>query len=81
MQLQLVRATREARQFDEIVNAFTPPMRRVCPHLADAELRQMIERMAMHQLLEEQRRSTAPRGANRSRRLPSGGRTTTLHAC
>jgi hypothetical protein len=81
MQLQLVRATREARQFDEIVSAFTPPMRRVCPHLTDAELRQMIERMAMHQLLEEQRRCAAPRRPSRSRHVSSGRRTTTLHSC
>jgi hypothetical protein len=67
MQLQLVRATRDARQFDEIVSAFTPPMRRVCPHLADAELREMIERMALHQLLEEQRRCATPPRTTRSR--------------
>jgi hypothetical protein len=81
MQLQLVRATREARQFDEIVSAFTPPMRRVLPHLADAELREMIERMALHQLAEEQRRCAAPRHASRSRRVASGRRTSTLHSC
>jgi hypothetical protein len=81
MQLQLVRATREARQFDEIVSAFTPPMRRVCPHLADAELREMIERMAMHQLVEEQRRCAALPSASRSRRPRSTRRIGLLHAC
>jgi hypothetical protein len=64
MQLQLVRATRETRQLDDIVSAFTPPMRRVCPHLADAALREMIERMALQQLADEQqRRSAIPRRA------------------
>lgn len=61
MQLQLVRAIGETRQLDDIVSAFTPPMRRVCPHMADAALRAMIERMALQQLVDEQQRSTAPR--------------------
>jgi hypothetical protein len=55
MPLQLVRGTREIRQLDEIVTAFTPPMRRVCRHMADAALREMIERMALHQLADERR--------------------------
>lgn len=37
----------------EIMHRYTPPMRRVCPHLPDAELRAMIERMAKHKLEEE----------------------------
>jgi hypothetical protein len=37
----------------EIVHLYTPPMRRVCPHLTDAELCAMIERMAKHKLEEE----------------------------
>lgn len=37
----------------EIMHLYTPPMRRVCPHLPDAELRAMIERMAKHKLEEE----------------------------
>lgn len=57
MHLQLVRASNDTRQLDEIVNAFTPPMRRVCPHLADAALREMIVRMAVQQLADEQRHS------------------------
>jgi hypothetical protein len=65
MQLQLVR---ETRQLDDIVNAFTPPMRRVCPHMADAALRAMIERMALQQLADEQRRSAIPLRASRLRR-------------
>jgi hypothetical protein len=68
MQLQLVRATRDTRQLDEIVNAFTPPMRRVCPHMADAALREMIERMALQQLAEEERRSATPRRCSHRRR-------------
>jgi hypothetical protein len=37
----------------EIMHDFTPPMRRVCPHLSDEDLRAMIERMARHRLKEE----------------------------
>jgi hypothetical protein len=37
----------------EIMHDFTLPMRRVCPHLSDDDLRGMIERMARHQLEEE----------------------------
>ena len=57
MQLQLVRATAETRQLDDIVRAFTPPMRRVCRHMADAALREMIERMAQRQLTRPRRRT------------------------
>lgn len=74
MQLQLVRATRETRQFDDIVRDFTPPMRRVCRHMADADLRQMIERMALHQLAEEQRRCTRPASRRTARPSPSAPR-------
>lgn len=61
MQLQLVQATRETRQLDEIVSAFTPRMRRICPHMADTALREMIERMALQQQADEQRRLLTPR--------------------
>ena len=37
----------------EIMLDYTPPMRRVCAHLPDDELRAMIERMARHKLDEE----------------------------
>jgi hypothetical protein len=74
MQLQLVRATRETRQFDDIVRDFTPPMRRVCRHMADADLRQMIERMAQHQLAEEQRRCARPASRRTARPSPSAPR-------
>lgn len=37
----------------EIMHDFTPPMRRVCPHLPDDDLRAMIERMAQHKLEQE----------------------------
>lgn len=37
----------------EIMLDFTVPMRRVCPHLSDDDLRAMIERMARHQLEQE----------------------------
>jgi hypothetical protein len=81
MQLQLVRATGETRQLDEIVNAFTPPMRRVCPHMAEAALREMIERMALQQLAAEQRRHTTSRRRAGSRRTQASGAFATLHAC
>jgi hypothetical protein len=74
MQLQLVQATSETREFDEIVRAFTPPMRRVCPHLAESALREMIERMAMHRLAEAQQQSAAPRRRRTLDRQPIGGR-------
>jgi hypothetical protein len=81
MQLQLVRATVETRQLDEIVNAFTPPMRRVCPHMAEAALREMIERMAVQQLAEEQRRLAVRRRRSGARRAAPSRGFTTLHAC
>jgi hypothetical protein len=65
MQLQLMRRTGDIRQLDEIVNAFIPPMRRVCPHMADAALREMVERMALQQLADEQRRLATPRRSSR----------------
>lgn len=65
MPLQLVRTTRETRELDEIVHAFTPRMRRVCPHMADAALREMIERMALQQLADERRRLATPRRSSR----------------
>lgn len=37
----------------EIMLDFTPPMRRVCPHLSDDALCAMIERMARHKLEQE----------------------------
>lgn len=58
----------------EIMHQYTPPMRRVCPHLSDAELRAMIERMAKHKLEEELaivRRARRAERASRSRRSPS----------
>jgi hypothetical protein len=80
MQLQLVKAASETRQLDEIVNAFTPPMQRVCRHMAGAALREMIERMAMQQLADEQRRqaSTRRRAAARRPALRTFG---TLQPC
>jgi hypothetical protein len=80
MQLQLVRAAGETRQLDEIVNAFTPPMRRVCPHMAETALREMVQRMALQQLADEQRRRTAPRRRTTRRTPPTRG-FPTLQAC
>ena len=81
MQLQLVRATSEIRQLDEIVDAFTPPMRRVCGHMADAALRAMIERMALQQLADEQRRRTAPRRRSSLRRAQPSRHFDTIQPC
>lgn len=79
MRLQLVQATGTTRQLNEIVEAFTPPMRRVCRHLADAELRAMVERMALHQLAEEQRRRMPPR--RRGGNPPTDRVYGPVHAC
>jgi hypothetical protein len=81
MQLQLVK-TGDTRPLDEIVNAFTPPMKRVCGHMADAALREMIERMAMQQLADEQRRcGTTTRRRAAGRRRPAHRPFATLQAC
>ena len=79
MQLQLVRAVGETRQLDEIVNAFTPPMRRVCPHMAEAALREMVERMALQQLADERRRQSTSR--RRVTRRTHEAPPTTLQVC
>lgn len=58
----------------EIMHDFTPPMRRVCPHLSDEALGAMIARMAQHKLDEEitrlrrARRSFRARASSRPRR-------------
>jgi hypothetical protein len=78
MQLQLVQSASDTRQLDEIVNAFTPPMKRVCPHMAEAALREMIERMALQQLADEQRRASRRRLRGRTRSTPNFG---ILRAC
>ena len=78
MQLQLVRATIDTRQLNDIVNAFTPPMQRVCPHLPGAALREMVERMALQQLADEQSRRIA---ARRRSRFRSPRTTRTLQVC
>ena len=66
----------------EIMHEFTPPMRRVCPHLSDEELRAMIERMARHKLEEEivrlRRSRRVFRASPRPRRSPGGRPAMTL---
>lgn len=66
----------------EIMLDFTPPMRRVCPHLGDEELRAMIERMARHKLEQEiarlRRARRLVRSTPRSRRLAGGRPAMTL---
>ena len=78
MQLQLVQSAGDTRQFDEIVNAFTQPMKRVCPHMAETALREMIERMALQQLADEERRASRRRLRGRTRPTSSFG---VLRAC
>jgi len=66
----------------EIMHDFTPPMRRVCPHLPDDDLREMIERMARHKLEQEiaklRRARRALRATPRSRRSPGARPAMTL---
>ena len=81
MQLQLVRATSETRQFDDIVNAFTLPMQRVCPHLPGAALRELVERMALQQLADEQNRRIAARRRSSIRRTRTRRGFGTLQVC
>ena len=81
MQLRLVRAIPETRPLDEIVVAFTAPMRRVCRHMADAALREMIERMAQQQLADEQRNCATSHRATRLQPPRSTASLGTLHAC
>ena len=81
MQLRLVRAIPETRPLDEIVVAFTAPMRRVCRHMADAALREMIERMAQQQLADEQRKCATSHRATRLQHPGSTASLGTLHAC
>jgi hypothetical protein len=82
MQIVRERIVDRTTRLHEIMHDFTPPMRRVCPHLSDDDLRAMIERMALHMLEEELipvrlvRRAceTTPR----SRRSPGARRAMTL---
>lgn len=53
MQIVRERTVDRTTRLHEIMHDFTPPMRRVCPHLSDGDLRAMIERMAQHKLEEE----------------------------
>jgi len=66
----------------EIMHEFTPPMRRVCPHLSDEDLHAMIERMAVRRLEEEiarlRRSRRSCRLTPRSRRSPAARPAMTL---
>ena len=81
MQLQLVRAAGETRKLNDIVNAFTLPMQRVCPHLAASALREMVERMALQQLADEQCRRIAARRRSNVRRTRISRDVSTLQIC
>ena len=81
MQLQIVRASGETRQLDDIVSAFTPSMRKVCPYMAEVALREMIQRMALQQLADERRRCAAPSRRSCVPRSRSTHNFGTLHAC
>ena len=82
--MQLVREPTgdSTTRLHEIMHHFTPPMRRVCPHLSDDDLRAMIERMARHQLEQElallHRASRYARTTPRSRRSDAARRAMTL---
>jgi len=66
----------------EIMHEYTPPMRRVCPHLSEDDLRAMIERMARHKLAEEiatwRRSRQVARATLRPRRSPAARPAMTL---
>ena len=81
MQLRLVRATGDTRQLDQIVDAFTPPMQRVCRHMTDAALQEMVRRMAMQQQLDDQRHCGTPPRRSHIRRPRSSRSFGTLHPC
>jgi hypothetical protein len=69
MQLVLQRTTTHSQQrLDEIVAAFTPAARRICPHLRDDILRDLVDRMAQRQLATERHRIA------RQNRLPARSR-------
>ena len=57
-------------RLDEIRLAYTPPMRRMCAHLTDEPLREMVERMARHKLAEKRakRLRSSARATGRPRR-------------
>ena len=81
MQLQIVRPSGEIRQLDEIVSAFTTSMRRVCPYMAEVALREMIQRMALQQLADEQRRRAVSSRRSHVRRSPSTHTFGAPHSC
>ena len=53
MQIVRVPTGNSTTRLHEIMHDYTPPMRRVCPHLSEDDLRAMIERMALRKLEEE----------------------------
>lgn len=62
MHLVLPRTKTDSQErLHEIVAAFTPSVRRMCPHLSSDTLRALVERMAHRQLAAEERQ--ARRGA------------------
>ena len=62
-----------ATQLNDLMLAYSSPMRRVCGHLPDALLREMIERMARHKLdeLHAARRRRAGARLTRHPRRPA----------
>ncbi len=82
MQIVRERTVDRTTRLHEIMHDFTPPMRRVCPHLSDEDLRAMIERMAKHKLEEElvlvRRVRRSCESIPRSRRSPAARRAMTL---
>ena len=75
--MQIVREStgNSTTRLNEIMHQYAPPMRRVCPHLSDADLCAMIERMAKHKLEAElaivRRAPRSTRTSPRARRSPA----------
>lgn len=53
MQLLYLHNPTDAQRLDDIITAYTPRVRRICPALGDAVLQPLIERMAQRQLANE----------------------------
>jgi hypothetical protein len=75
MQIVRVPTGNSTTRLHEIMHDYTPPMRRVCPHLSEDDLRAMIERMALRKLEEEiarlRRSRRSARATPRSPRSPA----------
>jgi hypothetical protein len=62
MQLLHLHEPTDAQRLDEIITAFAPRVRRICPELGDIVLTPLIERMARRQLAKERATHHSIRG-------------------